>query len=497
MIAYFKQFIVGSILLSLSFHSFAATIVVNTDTSGSGCTIMDAIDSANANSALGGCLLSTTGSFGDDTIVIPAAQAIQTLSVVNNTAGSLGANGLPQITSTITIEGNNALIQRSPSPTAPDFRLFYVGTGGDLVLKNVRLVNGRQNNGSAMFVYGGSARIENSEVHQNHSPDPAGFTIASFAVGAFDTRLELVRTDVSNNTGGGVVSTASGGVTGNVSLLVEDSVVSQNTESGITVATGSARIDRSEISYNQSSGVRSGNDVTLSVRDSTISNNKSTSSTSTGGGVAIVIGSGSPVTTLINNTITENEAATGGGIRHALGTLTLVNNIVSGNTTLASGTNGKEILRQAGFSGGTPVTDNQRNNVIGTSALTTAQAVTGFTPHASDLLATSDGTVPTPLRQIIQELKTNGGTSRTHAPTAGSPAIDAAVSTYSLGSLLLFGEGCAFTTFFPTFGIVTRGDQRGIKRPQGAACDIGAIEYEETTFYVIPLASGGTVVIDL
>lgn len=494
---YLKRFILASVSLGLSFHTLAATIVVNTDTSGSGCTIMDAIDSANADSALGGCLLSTTGSFGDDTIVIPESQTIQTLFAVDNTAGSLGANGLPQITSKITIEGNNALIQRSPSPTAPDFRLFYIGTGGDLLLRNVRLVNGRHSNGAAVFVYGGKARIENSEVRANTPLDPNGYAIASFGVGSFDAGLELINTQVLNNNGGAVLSSSSGAITGSVQLLIQDSVVSANTRTGVLIASGSARIDRSEISYNQRSGVRTGNDATLTMRDSTISNNKSTSSTSTGGGVAIVVGTGSPVTTLINNTISENEAATGGGIRHAMGTLNLVNNIVSGNTTLAPGTNGKEILRQPGFSGGTPLAGNQRNNLIGWSGLSTTQAVSGLSPHSSDLLATSDGTVPTPLRQIIQELKYNGGASRSHVPIGGSPAIDTAVSTFSLGSLFLFGEGCSFTTFFPTFGIVTRGDQRGIKRPQGAACDIGAIEYEETTFYVIPLASGGTVVIDL
>ncbi|GHA17151.1 hypothetical protein GCM10008090_28540 [Arenicella chitinivorans] len=497
MAAYFKQFLSSLFLLSLSFQSLAATIVVNTDITGDGCTIVDAINSANADTAMSGCLGTSTGSFGDDTIVIPEILAIQNLFMVNNTAGTLGANGLPQITSNITIEGNNALIRRSSSPSVPDFRLFYVGAGGNLVLKNVRLVNGKQSNGSAVFVYGGHARIEDSEVRQNNATDPNGCTIANNGVGTFDASVELVNTRVTNNTGCGVVSSSSGAITGSVQLVVQDSVVSGNSRTGISVATGTARIDRSEVSHNVGSGVRSGNDVTLLMRDSTISNNKSASSTSTGGGVAIVIGTGSPVTTLINNTISENEAGTGGGIRHSLGTLNLVNNIVSGNTSLVSSANGKEILRQAGFSGGTPIAGNQRNNLIGTSAITTAQAVSGFVPHASDLLATSNGTVPTPLRKIVRGLKNNGGSGRSHAPAGGSPAIDAAVSTYILGAIFLFGEGCAFTTFFPSFATVTRSDQRGVQRPQGAACDIGAVEYEETTLFVIPLASGGTVIVDL
>jgi hypothetical protein len=503
MLARVKQLIAYPLLLLLTSNAFSATIVVNTDPVGVGCTIIDAINSANANSPLGGCLLTTTGAFGDDTIVIPESQNIHSLFAVNNTAGALGDNGLPQITSNIVIEGNNALIQRSLSPGAPDFRIFYVGTGGDLTLRNVRLANGKENNGSAMFVYGGKAKIEDSVVRQNTATStngsgfPDGYTIASFAVGAFDTELQLNRTEVTDNTGGGIISTRSGSTTGSQQLLVRDSVVSDNSNSGVFVSSGNARIDRSEISFNQSSGVRTGNNVIMTVRDSTISNNKSSSSISTGGGVAIVVGTGTPTTNLINNTITENEAASGGGIRHALGTLTMVNNIISGNTTISAGTNGKEILRHPGFSGGTPTTGNQRNNLIGMSAYTTAQAMSGISAHASDLLATSNGTIPTPINRIMSGLKNNGSVGRTHALVDGSPAIDAAVSTYSLGVPFIFGEGCAFTILFPTFSVVTRDDQRGVERPQQSACDIGAHEQEETMFYVIPMASGGSVIFEL
>ncbi len=90
----------------------AAVITVNTDTSGSGCTIMDAIDSANADNPLGGCLLTTTGVYGDDTIILPHSNNIQTLFAVNN-SNPLGPNGLPSIRTKITIQGNNGLVWRS------------------------------------------------------------------------------------------------------------------------------------------------------------------------------------------------------------------------------------------------------------------------------------------------------------------------------------------------------------------------------------------------
>ena len=55
---------------------------------------------------------------------------------------------------------------------------------------------------------------------------------------------------------------------------------------------------------------------------------------------------------------------------------------------------------------------------------------------------------------MIGPLVDNGGPTLTHALQAGSPAIDAADDAV-----------CPAT------------DQRGVDRPQGAACDVGAYEY--------------------
>jgi len=55
---------------------------------------------------------------------------------------------------------------------------------------------------------------------------------------------------------------------------------------------------------------------------------------------------------------------------------------------------------------------------------------------------------------LLGPLQNNGGQTQTHALLTGSPAIDAGTNT-----------GCPTT------------DQRGIARPQGATCDIGAFEF--------------------
>ncbi|MET4580037.1 IPTL-CTERM sorting domain-containing protein [Ottowia thiooxydans] len=66
---------------------------------------------------------------------------------------------------------------------------------------------------------------------------------------------------------------------------------------------------------------------------------------------------------------------------------------------------------------------------------------------------------------LLAALQDNGGPTRTHLPGTGSPAIDRADAS-----------GCPAT------------DQRGITRPQGAGCDIGAVEVQAApvTYTITP-----------
>ncbi|MCH7593719.1 MAG: hypothetical protein IIB27_04345 [Chloroflexi bacterium] len=72
-----------------------------------------------------------------------------------------------------------------------------------------------------------------------------------------------------------------------------------------------------------------------------------------------------------------------------------------------------------------------------------------FIARAGDIL----GTAARPVDAGLAGLKIDGGTTATNALLAGSPAIDAAD-----------GGSCP-----PV-------DQRGVPRPRGASCDIGAYE---------------------
>lgn len=190
--------------------------------------------------------------------------------------------------------------------------------------------------------------------------------------------------------------------------------------------------------------------ATLTITNSTVSGN---SANVFGGGVVNSDNNAAATLTLNNSTISGNSANDGGGgaanfTNNTAATLTINNSTISGNTA----PNGQEI-RKSGDPQAVFIANNY--NLFGHSGLTNAQAFVNFTPSTpTDITATSDGSMPTALADILDTtLQDNGGETATHNPVSGSPAIDAAPSGSST-------------------------DQRGVTRPVGSAFDIGAVEFD-------------------
>lgn len=165
----------------------------------------------------------------------------------------------------------------------------------------------------------------------------------------------------------------------------------------------------------------------LFVHDSTISGNEAKS----GGGIA----SAGPIAELKNVTVVQNKADDlgGGGIVNLLGLFQLGNSLIALNTDAGG---------QADCSGGFLS--------LGYNLIQNLPAVCAFGPNlASNII----GVDP-----LIGPLQDNGGT-KTHALLAGSPALNAGNPGSSLGIQ------CNDL------------DQRGVRRPQGVSCDIGAYEF--------------------
>jgi CSLREA domain-containing protein len=163
------------------------------------CTLREAIEAANN---YGG-----NNAAGPASTIELAAGAVYTIDGVDNTSADDSPNGLPQITSNITINGHGAHIARSGG--APYARLFDVGGGfltlneialengaldldatssiggaildrGQLVIRNSYLANNRARHGGAIYNPGGPAAwIYNTTFYANTAQDGAILTYGS------------------------------------------------------------------------------------------------------------------------------------------------------------------------------------------------------------------------------------------------------------------------------------------------------------------------------
>jgi CSLREA domain-containing protein len=183
------------------------------------------------------------------------------------------------------------------------------------------------------------------------------------------------------------------------------------------------------------------NDTTATLRNVTISGNQATGN---GGGLY-----NSGTATLNNVTIAENEADSdqngtgdGGGIFVQAGTVSISNSIVGDNRDRSTGAN----PRHPDCSG--TVTSGGYNLIEDVGGCTIAGVAAGnITGRDPQLFPLAD----------------NGGPTPTHALRRGSDAVNA-------GNPAAPGSG-------PTSCETT--DQRGVTRPQGPRCDIGAFERDE------------------
>jgi hypothetical protein len=176
--------------------------------------------------------------------------------------------------------------------------------------------------------------------------------------------------------------------------------------------------------------------------------------------------------------VSTNTALSGGGLHNNGGTLTLLNSTVSANTaTVAYGgldnSSGTSILTFTTVASNTAVNSAGgiraagevliQNSLIAHNVPTNCNGTFTSAGHNLDsgtscgFSATGDITDTAPL---IGSLDANG----THPLLEGSPAIDAGLCLPSV------------TT-----------DQRGVDRPQGDGCDIGAYEFRPSRRIYLPL----------
>jgi hypothetical protein len=227
-------------------------------------------------------------------------------------------------------------------------------------------------------------------------------------------------------------------------FTVIDSVISGASRAGFRNVNGRfcgdmAVIDRTVISGNQLGGiVNCGN---MTVRNSLISNN------SGDGGVIHTAGG---VTSIVNSTVSGND---GDGIVICYFDLTTTNVTVTGNTGSAISTCAPAYAATVANT----ILDGACNGSVTSNGYNVESPgdTCGFDQGTDQVNVSSDDLKLGPLAD-------NGGPTETHALLRGSVAIDRIPEADCVDA-----EGQPLTT-----------DQRGVTRPQGGACDVGAVEME-------------------
>jgi hypothetical protein len=126
-------------------------------------------------------------------------------------------------------------------------RVFRIGVNGDVIFRNLSIVNGREDSfGGGIFNNGGRLTLDHSLVANNEvfGGKPFGGGIYSSGTGS---SLVLVNSTVSGNVGGN-----GGGINSQVSLTIRNSTITGNSSSqgGGILALGSVSLRNSIVAYN-------------------------------------------------------------------------------------------------------------------------------------------------------------------------------------------------------------------------------------------------------
>lgn len=445
----------------------ATLTVVNANDDGIG-SLRQAILSANA--AAGSDTITFDPSLAGESILLSSGQLTVTDDLIFD--GDIDNNGTADITLDNGTDG-------------PPSKILVIDNGNETADLTVTV--------DGLIVTGGAGEFGGAGIESRENLTVINSTIVgNGGTGLFSDIGDLTVTGSTITSNTAVDPEAQGGgiYSGSGSLTVIGSTISSNIVLGDSARGGGIYNDGGE----------------LTVRDSTINNNETLGSSEAGGGIynrgdrLTVIGSTltqnstnglgggifhtSGLLTVRSSTISDNAAAgSGGGIFLAEAllpgqavALTLTNSLIAGNT---AGSDGNEV---AGI-GFNIAADS--SNLLGDSSQTNAEAFSGYSPSPTDITATSDGTNPTALANILDPLADNGGPTQTQALALGSPAVDAGDnSLLPLDRTDQDGDG--------NLDEVIPFDQRGsgFERVLAAAIDIGAVELATVTMVPGPMVNG-------
>jgi CSLREA domain-containing protein len=439
------------------------------------CTLREAINDPQSTeisfaSGLGGTITLAAPAAGGGTLVIRKGLTVTgppTGIVIRRRAADPGFR-IVRIVSGVSVRLTNLTIRGG----APD------GAGGGILnFGTLRLTDSRiiANSGGGIDNHG-TLILTNSSVVQN-----SGTGI----INRDDVTLTVARSTVADN-GSGIFN--GGGTVG-----LTQSTIARNAGRGLSQVRGTSTLSNARIVGNTGGGIFVFQSR-LTLTNSTVAGN----SAGSGGGIANEDGGS---TTIISSTVAGNSADRFGGgifnhirVRVPAGVI-VTNSTISGNSAGLGGgvfdegsgtgfgpasvsltnstiTRNTATDRGGGIELSTAASVGLRNSIVaqntspvGPDVRNPGEDDESFVSASSSLIGDGSGSGITntngnqvgsagaPIDPRLGPLADNGGPTRTHALLLGSPAIDAAST-----------PDCPTT------------DQRGVSRPQGAACDIGSYE---------------------
>jgi predicted outer membrane repeat protein len=354
-------------------------------------------------------------------------------------SGTINLTATIRIAASTTIDGRGQHVTISGNQVV---RVLRVNAGVQLNLANLTVSDARTGLVGGGIYNEGILGLDNCSLINNHAGSGGG--IANLESGTVIVNNTTFRNNTAAYAGGSIFSPDN-------SLSVSNSYFEDNSAAshggGIYNDDNLLTVTNSTFVGNSAGycggGICNGSSGTLVLRNNIFSSN------SAGYGGAISNGSESGTVTVSNSTFSENAANDGASISHAYsGALTVINCTFSGNTT-------------TGVGGGI---DNR-----GDGALTLKNTIVADGPpgnNCAGVITDGGGNLSYPdttcpginADPMLGPLQDNGGPTWTMALGTGSAALDAGDDAI-----------CAAPP-------VNNLDQRGVTRPQGSHCDIGAVE---------------------
>ncbi|GAB2987927.1 beta strand repeat-containing protein [Nocardioides montaniterrae] len=416
-----------------------------------------------------------------------------------NYGGALYVSGTPTAPTTASADGTT--FNGNSAPTSGG-AIYTTGNTTTSLLGGASLSNNTAQSGAAV-ANAGSLTVRNSSISGNNASYQGGALYNGPAVAADNPTATLVDSSLDNNTaafaGGALSNAAPGTLTVRGGHLNGNSAVA----GGALVNASSASVTSVVASQNVATQLGGGafyNGATLDVADSALSGNTATwtSGNTTGLGGAVYSGSGTAnATTKVSvrrTTIDGNHGYAGSAIsawssgsgtvnQLAISDSTIAGNVASSTSGAILAVGSKVSVARSTLSENTAATNGF--SVLAMSNATVGVAgsiIAGNGGSACNLAVTNGGSnlvgsgattcaLGSAQDPQLGALGANGGIGATYLPGPASPALD----RITAGATATTNDAVSDTPI----ALCDATDERGTARPQGAKCDIGAVEAKQ------------------